>query len=92
MYRLATHTGGLAVLRCQLSYQNILAISWQKFAFFLHTAILSLLIISIQHSYDISTSTYWFSHGDHTHQHDNIGVSELPINGRLLEELDLLFL
>ena len=35
---------------------------------------------------------YWFSYGDHTHQLDDIGVSELSINGRLLEELDLLFL
>ena len=35
---------------------------------------------------------YWFSYSDHPHEHDKVGVSELSINGRLLEEFDLLFL
>ena len=36
--------------------------------------------------------THWFPHSNHSVQLDHVGMSELTHDGRLLEELDFVFL
>ena len=48
--------------------------------------------IQVYNHFYVATVTHWLSHSDHSVQSDHIGMVELAHDGRLLQELDLLYL